>query len=275
VGRFCLNCGHLIGAPVRDAAPAPAPEARDWDPARDLLPFDDDSRRGVGSAGLSGVAMLAWVVGAAVLVGLVVVLLRVYGVDGGETDTDIDGNATDSSGQEPATDDSDAAAAPASVGKKFNAARGATFEVPATAPATTDLDGELVGYAAVQMGDGRPETAWRMAGDGTGSVITIVLRKPTVVSRVGLINGYAKQINGVDWYPNHRRILTAQWTFDDGTTLEQTFTERPRPQRLEVPSVLTETLTLTLSSVTPPGLGTLGRDYTAISEVAIMGRQAR
>jgi len=295
VGRFCLNCGHLIGAPVpppptleanpaaipetppapppdADPAPDPAPAraASTWDPARDLLPFDDDSRHWRGSTGLSGRAMLAWVVGAALLVGLVLLLLRVYG-----DATDTDDTATDPSGQESASVDPDAAEGPASIGKMFNAARGATFEVSATAPATRDLDGQLVGYAAAQMGDGIPATAWRMAGDGTGSVITIVLRRPTVVSRVGLINGYAKQISGVDWYPNNRRLLTAQWAFDDGTTVEQTFAERPTLQRMEVPAVLTETVTLTISSVTPPGLGTLGRDYTAISEVAIMGRRAR
>ena len=74
MGRFCLNCGHRIGAPVppdptpeyvvatvpeatpaRKAAPkparkpvrdpAPTPEQvrpeRTWDPDEDLLPFDD------------------------------------------------------------------------------------------------------------------------------------------------------------------------------------------------------------------------------------------
>ena len=48
-----------------------------------------------------------------------------------------------------------------------------------------------------------------------------------MVSRVGLVNGYAKQVAGVDWYPNNRRILAVTWGFDDGTTVEQTFAERP------------------------------------------------
>ena len=67
------------------------------------------------------------------------------------------------------------------------------------------------------MRDGNPTTAWRTAGDGTGAVITITLPEPTVVTRVGLVNGYAKQVAGVDWYPNNRRILAVTWGFDNGT----------------------------------------------------------
>ena len=305
VGRFCLNCGHRIGAPVppdptreavvatvpvatpaparkparkpvREPAPPPDPvrSERTWDPDEDLLPFADEP----SSTGLSGRTLLFWLVGAAALVGLVIVLLRIYAVDGASPED----TATDSSSQEAeAGEDTDASvestaeAAPETVGKATNVARAATFAVPTTAPATTDLDGRLVPYTAAQMHDGIPATAWRMAGDGSGAVITITLRRPTVVSRVGLINGYAKQVSGVNWYPNNRRILTARWGFDDGTTLEQTFAVQPDVQRVEVPAVLTSTVTLTISSVTPPGAGVLGRDYTAISELAITGRRAR
>ena len=268
-------------APVSAPAPAPAP-ARErvpepaeppWNPAEDLLPFDEGTADEADRTGLSGAAMLGWVVGAVVLVGLVMVLLRVFGVD----DADAGGTATDpgSSQESEAPGEAEAAAPPETVGKAANVARTATVTVPSTAPATTDFDGELVSYTPAQMHDGVRATAWRMAGDGTGAVITITLKRPTVVSRIGLINGYAKKVSGVDWYPNNRRILSAQWGFDDGTTVEQSFAERPGMQRMKVPAVLTSTVTLTLSSVTPPGRGSLGRDYTAISEVVITGRRAR
>jgi len=93
VGRFCVNCGHRIGAPLPPDIPAPdAPVAdlvpppparaqRRWNPAEDLLPFED-TPHAPGRGGLSGRAMLGWVVGAVLLVGLVFVLLRVFGVDG-------------------------------------------------------------------------------------------------------------------------------------------------------------------------------------------------
>lgn len=294
MGRFCVNCGHPIGAPVppddpvADLVPPPPARAQPrWNPAEDLLPFEDTSHA-PSRGGLSGRAMLGWVVGAVLLVGLVFVLLRVFGVDGdagtatapasGQESAQESAGAEDPAAEDPAAEDpaaeDPAAETPETVGRAGNAMRGATFDVPTTAPETTDLDGSLVGYQATQMRDGVPATTWRMPGDGTGSVITITLRRPTVVSRVGLINGYAKQVSGVDWYPSNRRILAVEWGFDDGSTLAQSLDERPILQRMEVPAVLTSQVTLTLTSVTPPGPGTLGRDYTAISEVAIIGRQA-
>ena len=284
MGRFCVNCGHPIGAPVPldDPAadlvpPPPARAQRRWNPAEDLLPFEDTSHV-PSRGGLSGRAMLGWVVGAVLLVGLVFVLLRVFGVDGdaGTATAPASGqeSAQESAGAEDPAAEDPAAETSETVGRAGNAMRGATLDVPTTAPETQDLDGSLVGYQAAQMRDGVPASTWRMAGDGTGSVITITLRRPTVVSRVGLINGYAKQVSGVDWYPSNRRILAVEWGFDDGSTLEQSLDERPILQRMEVPAVLTSQVTLTLTSVTPPGPGTLGRDYTAISEVAIIGRQA-
>ena len=164
--------------------------------------------------------------------------------------------------------------APTGVGPRTNLATGATFEVPATAPATTDFDGNLVAYEASQMGDDNPTTTWRTEGDATGQAVTVTLPQEGVVSRVGLINGYAKQVAGVDWYPNNRRILSVTWTFQDGSSVDQTFTERPGMQRLKVPPVLTGTVTITIGSVTAPGSGNLGRDYTAISEVSIIGQPA-
>lgn len=274
VGRFCVNCGHRIGEPVpavgTDAAGQPTevvprsegePGAH---PDDDLIPYDDVAWDGAIDSPVQGKAWLAWVLGAVLLVGLVFVLLQIFGVDG----DNIDDSTSDARADEaPAT-------APRSVGKILDAARGASFEVPSTAPPTTDLDGQLVDYGAEQMHDGIPATAWRMAGDGTGSAISITLAEPVVVSRVGLINGYAKKVSGVAWYPHNRRIVAATWAFEDGTTLEQTFDERPGLQRMKVPPVLTSTVTLTLTSVTAPGTSILGRDYTAISEVSINGRRA-
>ena len=124
------------------------------------------------------------------------------------------------------------------------------------------------------MGDGNPATAWRTAGDATGETITVTLTEPGVVTRVGLINGYAKQVAGVDWYPNNRRILSVTWGFDDGSTDRADLRRAPDMQRLKVPPVETATVTITINAVTPPGPGSLGRDYTAISEVSVTGRRA-
>ena len=280
-----------LGAPVEpvttpDPVPAPrrpqpgstaprstAPEST-WDPREELLPYEEVDELEVDDP-VPGRAWIFWVLGAVLLVGLVLVLLRVFA-------TDEDGTAatdpTTSESSTPVDDGSETSAepqdGPTGVGKRIDLARAATFEVPGTAPPTTDFDGNLVAYEAVQMHDGDPSTTWRIAGYATAKVVTVTLGEPAVVDRVGLVNGYAKQVAGVDWYPNNRRILAVTWGFEDGTTVEQTFSEDPRMQLLKVPPVQTSTVTLTITSVTPPGSGNLGRDYTAISEVAITGRRA-
>lgn len=261
--------------------PEPAPPARpwsEWDPHEDLLPYeevDDLEPEPV----LPGRAWIAWVAGALLLVGLVLALLQVFGTDedGTASEPGTSDSAAPSPARESAPPEEDSPAptdGPRGVGTLVDLAADATIAVPDTAPPTTDFDGNLVAYEASQMNDGNPSTTWRMAGDASGQTVTITLAEPGVVYRVGLVNGYAKQVADVDWYPNNRRILSVTWGFDDGTTLEQTFAERPGMQRLKVPPVETGRVTIAITSVTPPGTGSLGRDYTAISEVTIIGRRA-
>jgi hypothetical protein len=224
-----------------------------------------------------GRAWIAWVVGAVALVGLALVLMRVFAADDDAVATSPDDETTSTQAASPGGADDGASEepeAPRGVGKRLDLAEGASFEVPGTAPPTTDLDGNLVAYVASQMGDGNPATTWRVAGDATGRQVVVTLAEPGVINRVGLVNGYAKQVAGVDWYPNNRRILAVTWRFDDGTEVEQTFAERAAMQMLKVPPVETSSVTITITSVTPPGGGSLGRDYTAISEVSLIGRRA-
>ena len=229
-----------------EAGPPPSPRPT-WDPHEDLLPYEevDDVD---GDLPVHGLAWLGWVLGAALLVGLAFLLLQVFDTDGDEVATDPAAGATDTSqapdpgaGQSAGTADptDDGGETPAGAGKALDLARGAAFEVPGTAPPTTDFDGNLVAYEASQMGDGNPATAWRTAGDATGETVTVTLTEPGVVTRVGLVNGYAKQVAGVDWYPNNRRVLSVTWGFDDGSSIDQTFVEQPAMQRLKVPPVQT------------------------------------
>lgn len=296
VGRFCLNCGHPIGqpapeaveprpgparedlpmaVPVQAADPTPVPPvpATQWDPREDLLPYEevDDLER---DEPLKGRAWIAWVLGAVLLVGLVFVLLRTFSADGEDASASDPGSSESSPPAQASESPDPGTGAPTGVGKRRQLATAATFAVPATAPPTTDFDGTLVAYEASQMNDGNLSTTWRMAGDASGQTVTVTLADPAVVSKVGLVNGYSKQVAGVDWYPNNRRILTVTWTFEDGSTLDQTFAERPGLQMLKVPPVETSTVGIRITSVTPPGSGNLGRDYTAISEVSIIGRRA-
>ncbi|MBL0747499.1 NADase-type glycan-binding domain-containing protein [Nocardioides baculatus] len=276
-----------LGAPVEPApVPVPAPPAprapvreSTWDPREELLPYEEVDE--LVDDPVRGRAWIFWVLGAVLLVGLVFVLLDAFAADEDDTPaTDPSASASSApagGGAEESTQPEageDGAEGPTGVGKRVDLARAATVEVPGTAPPTTDFDGNLVAYEAVQMHDGDPRTTWRVEGDATGQVVTFTLAEPAVVDRVGLVNGYAKQVAGVDWYPNNRRILAVTWGFEDGTTVEQTFSEQPTMQLLKVTPVQTSTVTITITSVTPPGSGSLGRDYTAISEVAVTGRRA-
>jgi hypothetical protein len=333
VGRFCLNCGHPIGAPaparprlapapvpveqqpiappVQAADPTPVaptsppevptdeptdepedvragvsavparPRRSDWDPRTELLPYEEVEE--VDLPAVRGKAWLFWIAGAALLVALALVLLEVVESD----DTAVDATtgaasaesseSSESSGAgttEEAAAGQDGAGAPTGVGKRRELAGTATFDVPGTAPPTQDFDGRLVSYEAARMGDGNPSTAWRIAGDATGQKVTMILPETAVLHRLGIVNGYAKNVAGVAWYPNNRRILVATWQFADGSAIEQTFAERPGMQTMRIPPVATKTLSITFNVVTPPGSGDLGRDYTAISEVSIIGQRA-
>ncbi|MCR1781651.1 hypothetical protein KVF89_03815 [Nocardioides carbamazepini] len=150
----------------------------------------------------------------------------------------------------------------------------ASAEVPATAPGSRDRQNRPVTYDAENMLDRRPRTAWRMPGDGTGATVVFDLGEESVLTEVGLVNGYAK-IDGADnWYLGNRRIRVVQWEFDDGTRITQELTDRRPMQTLAVGPVATRRIVLHLVEVTPPGTGPAGRDFTAISDVRFRGAPA-
>lgn len=279
MGRFCLNCGHPVGEPVADEAA--------------FIPWEEETlteaEQRLVEESTSPLPWLPWVLGAVALVVVVLLLASWLGYDEPEGE-----RAADSTSQE--VGGGDAPAGGAGDGEKAedegegdgdgedevraparprSLASAAVARAPETAPPTTDLDGQLVAYVPQQMLDGTPVTAWRMAGDGTGTQLTFTLARESVVTRVGLINGYAKQISGVDWYPHNRRVLAARWSFDDGTTVAQPLSEIETMQTIDVDPVRTRKLVLTLVTVSAPGSGTLGRDYTVVSEVDIVGGPAR
>lgn len=146
-------------------------------------------------------------------------------------------------------------------------------EVPDTAPPSIDDAGNRVTFKADNLLDSDPHTSWRMAGDGTGSVVTFTFDEPVTVTGVGLINGYAKTDPPHDWYQGNRRIVEVVWAFDDAsaTEVEQELGSSQSVQTAEVPSVTTTTVELRILGVTAPGAGPDGRDFTAISEVEISG----
>jgi hypothetical protein len=240
--------------------PAPEPEvAAVHEPAEpEHLLYDyvyDEERR----------SPVLWVLAAALVLALVTAgwwfLVR---DDGSDSTADDDGSGQ--SAEASATGGADG----------VDVAGRASAKAPKTAPPNEDVNGDQVSYDASNMLDGVPDTAWRAAGDGTGLKLTFTLREPTELHEVGLVNGYAKTSTDgkgrtFDWYLGNRRIQSAVWVFDDGSKVRQDFTDTRELQPVDVPDVVTKRVVLKLTAVSPPGEGKAARDFTAISEVSMVG----
>ncbi len=268
--RFPLFADEVVSPrePPEPAVAPPAVEGRDRS-LTDLLPW---LLLAVAAAGL-------------LLVGAVWLLFRPGGeASAGDTPATSGADAApDSGGASGAADSSEGSQSGdgsgddgGTTGKSRNVAATATALVPESAPPGQDVNGRPVRYTAAQMFDGDRTTTWRMSGDGTDALITIRLAEPVEVSKVGLVNGYAKEdVDGqgrtVRWYPRNRRITAVTWSFDDGSVVEQDLRQRPEMQMTKVGSEVTRTIRLRLVDVTAPMPGRLGRNYTAISEIRVKG----
>lgn len=221
---------------------------------------------------LLGIVVLALVAGIGAFL-----LVSAGGDDGDERDASAQDRRTDGSDAEEPRPDSAGTDGPVEApapGDLRDLTSTAKAEVPATAPASRDRQNNPVTYVAGNMLDGRPRTAWRMPGDGTGATLVFDLGDEVVLTEVGLVNGYAK-IDGADnWYRGNRRIRAVQWEFDDGTRITQDLTDRRTTQLMPVDPVATSRVLLHLVEVTAPGKGPAGRDFTAISDVRFRGAPA-
>ncbi len=310
VGRFCTNCGHPVAeadaaaeswrtdTAERPRVTVPPPVPSMPEPARFPL-YADDAQRADEERTLwfpeepatkppprhrGDHRWLPWVLGFVVLA-----LVAGFGgwlLFGGEDEPllaqdpqassspDEDGAASSPEpGPEPTR--TRQAPPPESPGEPTELAPTAEVSAPAAAPPSEDASGNTVLFVAPHMLDGVAETTWRMPGDGTGETITFSFDSPAVLSEVGLVNGYAKvgQDAGglLDWYAGNRRIFKVEWAFDDGTVVTQRLSETASMQTIPVDDVETESATLRLLKVSAPGTGRASRDYTAISDVSLVG----
>jgi hypothetical protein len=164
------------------------------------------------------------------------------------------------------------AAAPAATTPPAPARLAGVATADVTAPDNADAAGNRVSYPAANVVDGDPATTWRAVGDARGRRLRVAFPAPRVVTAVGLVNGYAKRdpATGVDRYAEERRVLAVTWIFDDGTTYPQTLGDGVRGmQRLGVDPVRTTGVWLRIDATTPPG--DADRDYTAVSEIELVG----
>lgn len=293
VGRFCVNCG----APV---AAAPAPEMVDthtWDaldetavrpavagplapippvlPPVATVPSGGPRRKGPRRR----TPMVVWVVLGLLLL-LVLLLGSCLAMGVGDSDgPDADPGSTPSLASPTDSDTPDPTVDPTATGlPSVNLATIARVEEAPEpmAPGTAYGTGERVTYEAANMLDKDPSTVYRLAGDGSGTTLVFDLGRERTVTAVGLVNGYAKTSRDgsatVDQYLANRRVMLVEWTFDDGTVIEQELTETSEPQSLQCPEdLVSRTVTLRLVEVSAPGTGRYAKNSTALGSVLLVG----
>jgi hypothetical protein len=149
--------------------------------------------------------------------------------------------------------------------------------IPVSAEATSVAEaaqngcGQSTSYEPSQLLDGDPNTAWRAVGDGRWVKIVLTLSEAKRITEVGLIPGYDKtdQCTGIDRFVQMRRIKKVRWSFDDGTTTEQTFSDERSMQSTPVDAVSAHITVEVLATTAAKEL-----DYTAISDIHVAGRPA-
>jgi hypothetical protein len=302
-GRFCTNCGRPIpddsasgGTAERPAVPVPTgpppsgpPPSLHPPPAYEPPPppryplFSDEVH--VGPAPTPeplpapsverrpAPAWLPWTLAVIVLI-LIALIGGMLLVSGGDDEQAGDQAPANGPANEPPPTESPGPTpteTPPPADGPQELARFVAASAPKTAKPNQDTQGNVVRYEARNMLDGVAQTCWRMPGDGTGQQITFTFSGPTEVSEVGLINGYAKSAGKLDWYAGNRRVLAVEWIFDDGTPVSQTLTETRDLQSMPITPVTTSSVTLRLVSVSDPGRGPSARNYTAISDISLIG----
>jgi hypothetical protein len=180
---------------------------------------------------------------------------------GGEPTTSEESTTT----EEPTTTDT------TTTGPAAELAGGASPSATATAPDSKDDAGNVVSYEAAHVLDADPSTAWRAKGDGLGVTVTLTFSAPATITEVGLIPGYDKvdPTSGRNRFYQNHRVSQVRWHFDDGTVVEQRFSDQPTMQRQAV-DVTSTVVTIEVVATRPcqPGF-----DYTPISEVSVIGTQ--
>ncbi|WP_028658838.1 NADase-type glycan-binding domain-containing protein [Nocardioides insulae] len=277
------------------AEPASAPEQTPPDPPEEQIEDGDYAAGPITfSAGrkdeerVGGRRRTAWVLWLVIgLLCAVVLLIGLWLLLGGGNDperanatspTSAPAEGSDASDEATGAEENDSPAPSRSPlgGEEHDVAASAGASAPATAGPGTDVSGDTVSYGADNLVDGDIHSAWRMAGDGTGTVLTLTLDAPTTLTEVGLVNGYDKTSREggrtLDWYAGNRRVRAVEWEFDDGRTVQQDLADARAMQTVSVPDYTTQTLTLRLLEVSEPGSGAAARDYTAVSEVSLTGR---
>lgn len=184
-----------------------------------------------------------------------------------------DAGAPAAEGGGDAGDSGDAWAPPPSgtIAPVVSLTPGATVTAPSTSPPGVDAGGAPTSYAPANLLDADPSTCWRTDGDGRGLVLDVVLDRPRTVTRVGLVNGYAKvdPASGEDRYAQERRITRVTWTVGDQVVVQDLTDGTRSAQTVAVEPTSTDRVSVRVEATTAPGDAAF--DKTAISDITLLG----
>ncbi len=127
-------------------------------------------------------------------------------------------------------------------------------------------------YEVGNLTDGKTETAWAegVGGVGINEYITVSFRKNYIVTKIGMIPGYAKVMNDKygDRFLKNPRIKKAQFYFSDNTVQEMEFKDsREMQYKVLLPGIRTGFVRIVIEEVYP------GEEWddTSISEIEVWG----
>jgi hypothetical protein len=137
--------------------------------------------------------------------------------------------------------------------------------------------GDTVTYAATNAIDGDPQTGWgTQEPDGTGQQLVVRFDAPVHLTLVSMTPGYTRvgptSHNGcqsTSRFFENRIIDRVRYTFDDGRSIEQSFTPDPKSQSMAV-NTTTRSVTIDILQTELP-VGPNVDDNTVISEVSFRG----
>lgn len=142
----------------------------------------------------------------------------------------------------------------------------ATIVASRTAPDGIDSAQRVIGYAADNMIDGDPSTAWRAPGTGVGETIVLEFSQPCRLSSVRLLNGYQKTdpIDNTDRWKQNRRVSKLEIRAGAGATVADLDISTKRWQVVDVGTSGVSQISLQILGSAP---AKSARDYIAISEI--------
>jgi hypothetical protein len=149
-------------------------------------------------------------------------------------------------------------------------------QVTASSVADPGVDAQKnpVTYLPQNAVDGRPDTAWRVVGDGAGQWLQLDFASDASVTSIGIIPGYDKidPTDGTDRFFQSRIVKLARFEFSDGTVVRASFSRDRAMQIVPIGGVRARSIRIVIEETYPPPPASQGgRDFTPISEVLVQG----